>query len=315
MNTYDSTLPYPRDLIGYGRNPPDPRWPGRARVAVQFVLNYEEGGERSILHGDKESEAFLSDVLGAVPWPGQRHMNVESMYEYGSRAGLWRLWRLFGARKLPITVFGVARALARNPDAVAAMREAGWEIASHGLKWIDYKDTPEAEERADLIEAIRIHTKVTGARPLGWYTGRTSVNSLKLVLEEGGFTYSSDSYADDLPYWVKGPKGPHVIVPYTLDANDMRFVNAQGFAGSDEFFAYLRDAFDVLYAEGHDAPKMMSIGLHCRLTGRPGRTAGLARFLDHVAKHDRVWVATRLDIARHWINEHRALADKAPLVQ
>jgi putative urate catabolism protein len=281
---------------------------------VQFVLNYEEGGERSILHGDKESEAFLSDVLGAVPWPRQRHMNVESMYEYGSRAGFWRLWRLFGARKLPITVFGVARALARNPDAVAAMREAGWEIASHGLKWIDYKDTPEAEERADLIEAIRIHTKVTGARPLGWYTGRTSVNSLKLVLEEGGFTYSSDSYADDLPYWVKGPKGPHVIVPYTLDANDMRFVNAQGFAGSDEFFAYLRDAFDVLYAEGHDAPKMMSIGLHCRLTGRPGRTAGLARFLDHIAKHDRVWVATRLDIARHWINEHRALADKAPMV-
>ena len=305
---------YPRDLIGYGRNPPDPRWPGRARVAVQFVLNYEEGGERSILHGDKESEAFLSDVLGAVPWPGQRHMNVESMYEYGSRAGFWRLWRLFGARKLPITVFGVARALARNLDAVAAMREAGWEIASHGLKWIDYKDTPEAEERADLIEAIRIHTKVTGARPLGWYTGRTSVNSLKLVLEEGGFTYSSDSYADDLPYWVKGPKGPHVIVPYPLDANDMRFVNAQGFAGSDEFFAFLRDAFDVLYAEGHDAPKMMSIGLHCRLTGRPGRTAGLARFLDHIAKHDRVWVATRLDIARHWINEHRALADKAPLV-
>ena len=305
---------YPRDLIGYGRNPPDPRWPGRARVAVQFVLNYEEGGERSILHGDKESEAFLSDVLGAVPWPGQRHMNVESMYEYGSRAGLWRLWRLFEARKLPITVFGVARALARNPDAVAAMREAGWEIASHGLKWIDYKDTPEAEERADLNEAIRVHTKVTGARPLGWYTGRTSVNSLKLVLEEGGFTYSSDSYADDLPYWVKGPRGPHVIVPYTLDANDMRFVNAQGFAGSDEFFAYLRDAFDVLYAEGHDAPKMMSIGLHCRLTGRPGRTAGLARFLDHIAKHDRVWVATRLDIARHWINEHRALADKAPMV-
>ena len=305
---------YPRDLIGYGRNPPDPRWPDRARVAVQFVLNYEEGGERSILHGDKESEAFLSDVLGAVPWPGQRHMNVESMYEYGSRAGFWRLWRLFGARKLPITVFGVARALARNPDAVAAMREAGWEIASHGLKWIDYKDTPEAEERADLIEAIRVHTKVTGARPLGWYTGRTSVNSLKLVLEDGGFTYSSDSYADDLPHWVKGPKGPHVIVPYTLDANDMRFVNAQGFAGSDEFFAFLRDAFDVLYAEGHDAPKMMSIGLHCRLTGRPGRTAGLARFLDHIAKHDRVWVATRLDIARHWINEHRALADKAPLV-
>ena len=305
---------YPRDLIGYGRNPPDPRWPGRARVAVQFVVNYEEGGERSILHGDKESEAFLSDVLGAVPWPGQRHMNVESMYEYGSRAGFWRLWRLFNARKLPVTVFGVARALARHTEAVAAMREAGWEIASHGLKWIDYKDTPEADERADLIEAIRIHTEVTGTRPLGWYTGRTSVNSLRLVLEEGGFAYSSDSYADDLPYWVMGPKGPHVIVPYTLDANDMRFVNAQGFAGSDEFFSYLRDAFDALYAEGADAPKMMSVGLHCRLVGRPGRSVGLARFLDHIAKHDRVWVASRLDIARHWINEHRALADKAPVI-
>ena len=305
---------YPRDLIGYGRNPPDPRWPGRARVAVQFVVNYEEGGERSILHGDKESEAFLSDVLGAVPWPGQRHMNVESMYEYGSRAGFWRLWRLFNARKLPVTVFGVARALARHPEAVAAMREAGWEIASHGLKWIDYKDTPEADERADLIEAIRIHTEVTGTRPLGWYTGRTSVNSLRLVLEEGGFAYSSDSYADDLPFWVMGPKGPHVIVPYTLDANDVRFVNAQGFAGSDEFFSYLRDAFDGLYAEGTDAPKMMSVGLHCRLVGRPGRSVGLARFLDHIAKHDRVWVASRLDIARHWINEHRALADKAPVI-
>jgi putative urate catabolism protein len=302
---------YPRDLIGYGRSPPDPRWPGQARIAVQFVVNYEEGGERSILHGDKESEAFLSDVLGAVPWPGQRHMNVESMYEYGSRAGFWRLWRLFGERKLPVTVFGVAHALARNPGAVAAMQEAGWEIASHGLKWIDYKDTPEAEERADLIAAIRIHTQVTGARPLGWYTGRTSVNSLRLVLAEGGFEYSSDSYADDLPYWVNGPRGPHVIVPYTLDANDMRFINPQGFAGSDEFFAYLRDAFDALYAEGAHAPKMMSVGLHCRLTGRPGRSVGLARFLDHIAKHDRVWVATRLDIARHWSKEHRGLAAAA----
>jgi putative urate catabolism protein len=308
------TETYPRDLIGYGRHPPDPRWPGRARVAVQFVVNYEEGSERSILHGDKESEAFLSDVLGAVPWPGQRHMNVESMYEYGSRAGFWRLWRLFGERKLPVTVFGVAHALARNPDAVGAMQEAGWEIASHGLKWIDYKDTPEAEERADLIEAIRIHTQTTGARPLGWYTGRTSVNSLRLVLEEGGFEYSSDSYADDLPYWVNGPRGPHVIVPYTLDANDMRFINPQGFAGGDEFFAYLRDAFDALYAEGAQAPKMMSVGLHCRLTGRPGRSVGLARFLDHLAKHDRVWVATRLDIARHWIKEHRAIAARAPKV-
>jgi putative urate catabolism protein len=238
-------------------------------------------------------------------------MNVESMYEYGSRAGFWRLWRLFSVHKVPVTVFGVARALARNPGAVAAMREAGWEIASHGLKWIDYKDTAEADERADLIEAIRMHTQATGARPLGWYTGRTSVNSLKLVLEEGGFAYSSDSYADDLPYWVKGPKGPHVIVPYTLDNNDMRFVNAQGFANSEEFFEYLRDSFDTLYTEGADAPKMMSIGLHCRLVGRPGRSSGLARFLDHIARHDRVWVATRLDIARHWVKEHAALAEHA----
>jgi len=305
---------YPRDLIGYGRNPPDPRWPGGARVAVQFVINYEEGGERSILHGDRESEAFLSDVLGAQPWPGQRHMNVESMYEYGSRAGFWRLWRMFAARRLPATVFGVATALARHREAVAAMQEAGWEIASHGLKWIDYKDIGETEERAHLAEAIRIHTEVTGARPLGWYTGRSSVNTLRAVLDDGGFLYSSDSYADDLPYWVKGPKGPHLIIPYSLDANDMRFINAQGFGSGDEFFAYLRDAFDVLYAEGETAPKMMSVGLHCRLVGRPGRARALQRFLDHVAAHDRVWVATRVDIARHWHREHGALADNAPVV-
>lgn len=305
---------YPRDLVGYGRHPPDPRWPGAARVAVQFVLNYEEGGERSILHGDATSEAFLSDVLGAVPWPGQRHMNVESMYEYGARAGFWRLWRMFTARKLPVTVFGVATALARHPDIVAAMNEAGWEIASHGLKWIDYKDVPEDEERAHLVEAIRLHTKATGARPLGWYTGRNSVNSLKLVLEEGGFLYSSDAYSDDLPYWVKGPKGPHVIVPYTLDANDMRFINPQGFANGDDFFAYLRDAFEVLYAEGEHAPKMMSVGLHCRLAGRPGRAAGLARFLDYIGQHGHVWVPTRLDIARHWHKEHMALAKDAWVV-
>jgi putative urate catabolism protein len=309
-----TSSPYRRDLIGYGRNPPHAKWPGRARVAVQFVVNYEEGGERNILHGDPTSEAFLSDVLGAVPWPGQRHMNMESMYEYGSRAGFWRLWRLFTSRKLPVTVFGIATALARHPEIVAAMREANWEIASHGLKWIDYKDTPEAEERDHLREAIRIHTAVTGARPLGWYTGRSSLNSLKLVLEDGGFVYSSDAYSDDLPYWVKGPKGPHIIVPYTLDANDMRFVNPQGFSGSDAFFAYLRDSFDVLYAEGEDAPKMMSVGLHCRLVGRPGRALGLARFLDHISKHDRVWVATRLDIARHWRHEHAALAAGAPEV-
>jgi putative urate catabolism protein len=306
-------MAYPRDLIGYGRTPPDPRWPNGARIAVQFVVNYEEGGESSILHGDPASESFLSDVLGAQPWPGRRHMNVESMYEYGSRAGFWRLWRIFSERALPVTVFGVAMALARNPPAVAAMREARWEIASHGLKWIDYASVPEAEERAHMQAAIQIHAEVTGERPLGWYTGRSSINTLKAVMEND-FLYSSDSYADDLPYWMNGPKGPHLIIPYTLDANDMRFVNAQGFGGGQEFVAYLRDAFDVLYAEGDSAPKMMSVGLHCRLVGRPGRAASLMRFLDHVARHDRVWVATRLDIARHWHREHRALAAGAPVV-
>jgi putative urate catabolism protein len=305
---------YPRDLAGYGRHPPDPRWPGGARVALQLVLNYEEGGERSILHGDATSEALLSDVLGAAPWPGQRHMNVESMYEYGSRAGFWRLWRLFQERRLPVTVFGVATALARHPDAVAAMREAKWEIASHGLKWIDYKDVPEAEERAHLAEAIRIHTAATGERPLGWYTGRSSVNTLRAVLDDGGFLYSSDSYADDLPYWINGARAPHLIIPYTLDANDMRFINPQGFDTGEAFFRYLKDAFDVLYAEGEHSAKMMSVGLHCRLVGRPGRIAGLMRFLDHVAAHERVWVATRLDIARHWHREHKALAASAPTV-
>ena len=306
------TAAYPRDLVGYGANPPKADWPGGARIAVQFVLNYEEGGERNILHDDESSEAFLSDVLGAKPWPGQRHMNVESMYEYGSRAGFWRLWRLFTGRSVPVTVFGIATALARAPDAVAAMREAGWEIASHGLKWIDYKDMAEAEERAHLAQAITMHQEVTGERPLGWYTGRNSVNTLRIVLDEGGFLYSSDSYADDLPYWIKGPRGPHLIIPYTLDANDMRFINAQGFPTGDAFFIYLRDAFDTLYAEGERAPKMMSVGLHCRLVGRPGRAAGLMRFLDHIAARDRVWVATRLDIARHWHREHRALAAAAP---
>jgi putative urate catabolism protein len=305
---------YPRDLVGYGRDPPDPRWPGGARVAVQFVLNYEEGGERNILHADESSEAFLSDVLGARPWPGQRHMNVESMYEYGARAGFWRLWRLFAERNIAVTVFGVATALARSPDAVAAMREAQWEIASHGLKWIDYKDVAEADERAHLAEAIRIHQEVTGERPLGWYTGRNSVKTLRIVLDDGGFLYSSDSYADDLPYWINGPKGPHLIIPYTLDANDMRFINAQGFPTGEAFFIYLRDAFDTLYAEGARAPKMMSVGLHCRLAGRPGRAAGLVRFLDHIAARDRVWIASRLDIARHWHREHRALAATAPKI-
>jgi putative urate catabolism protein len=295
---------YPRDLRGYGRTPPNANWPARARLAVQFVVNFEEGGENNILHGDPASEAFLSDVLGAQPWPGMRHMNIESMFEYGSRAGFWRLWRMFTARRLPVTVFGVATALARNPEIVAAMNEARWEIASHALKWIEYKDMSLAEERAQMADAIRIHTEVTGTRPLGWYTGRSSINSLKLVMEDGGFAYSSDSYADDLPYWVEGPSGPHLIVPYTLDANDMRFVNAQGFGGGDEFFQYLKDSFDVLYAEGASAPKMMSIGLHCRVVGRPGRAAALARFLDYIASHDRVWVATRLAIAEHWRAEH-----------
>ena len=302
---------YPRDLVGYGRSPPDPRWPGGARVAVQFVINYEEGGERNILHGDATSEAFLSDVLGAQPWLGQRHMNVESMFEYGSRAGFWRLWRIFTERRLPATVFGVATALARYPEAVAAMREAGWEIASHGLKWIDYKDVPEAEERAHLAESIRIHTSATGERPLGWYAGRNSVNTLRAVLEEGGFLYSSDSYADDLPYWINGPKGPHLIIPYTLDANDMRFVNPQGFGEGSEFFSYLKDAFDVLHAEGERCAKMMSVGLHCRLAGRPGRAGALMRFLDYIGQRNDVWIARRIDIARHWHREHKALAANA----
>jgi chitin deacetylase len=295
---------YPRDLVGYGRTPPHPRWPGEARIAVQFVINYEEGGENSILHGDAASEAFLSEIVGAVAWPGQRHMNMESIYEYGSRAGYWRLFRLFTERKLPVTVFAIATAMARNPDVVASMNEAGWEIASHGLKWIEYKDFAKADEAAHVREAIRIHTQVAGARPLGFYQGRCSENSLAIAMEEQGFLYSADSYADELPYWAAGPHGPQLIVPYTLDANDMRFATPQGFNAGDQFFAYLKDSFDLLYAEGATAPKMLSVGLHCRLAGRPGRAAALARFLDYVQDHDRVWVATRLDIARHWIRTH-----------
>lgn len=296
---------YPRDLTGYGRNPPDPGWPQKARLAVQFVINYEEGGESCILHGDDASEAFLSEIVGAEPWQGQRHPNMESIYEYGSRAGFWRLWRLFTERGLPVTVYGVATALARNPDAVAAMNEAGWEIASHGLKWIEYRDFAEDEERAHLQEAIRIHEEVTGERPLGWYTGRCSMRTRRLVMEEGGFLYDADSYADDLPYWVSGPRGPHLVIPYTLDANDMRFATPQGFNSGEQFFAYLKDSFDLLYAEGEMSPKMFSIGLHCRLAGRPGRAAALARFLDYVTGHERVWVCRRLDIARHWHAHHK----------
>jgi putative urate catabolism protein len=292
-------------MKGYGRAIPDPQWPDGAHVAVQFVLNYEEGGETCILHGDAGSEAFLSEIVGAQSWPGQRHWNMESLYEYGARAGFWRLWRIFTSRRIPLTIYGVATALERSPDQTQAMKEAGWEIASHGLKWIDYKDFSEADERAHLEEAIRIHTHVTAERPLGWYTGRCSINTTRLVMQEGGFLYSSDSYADDLPYWLDRPQGgKHLIIPYTLDANDMRFATAQGFNSGDQFLAYLRDSFDCLYEEGRrGSPKMMSVGLHCRLVGRPGRAVALERFLDHVLRHDKVWMPRRIDIARHW-HEH-----------
>jgi putative urate catabolism protein len=305
-------MTYPRDLVGYGRNTPDPRWPGGAVVAVQFVVNYEEGGESNILHGDPTSEWLLSEIVGAQPWPGERHMNMESLYEYGSRAGFWRLWRLFTERGIPATAFAVATAMARNPEAVAAMNEVGWEIASHGLKWLEYRSFPEEEERRHIHEAIRIHTEVAGSRPLGFYQGKASVNTTRLVMEEGGFLYSSDSYADDLPYWVSGPKGPHLVIPYTLDTNDMRFVTAQGFNSGDQFFTYLKDSFDQLHAEGEaGSPKMMSVGLHCRLVGRPGRAAALARFLDYVQGKRSVWLARRVDIARHWRETHPPLQAEA----
>ncbi len=295
---------YPRDLIGYAEAPPHAHWPREARLAVQFVVNYEEGGENNILHGDAASEAFLSEIVGAQPWPGQRHMNMESIYEYGSRAGFWRLHRLFAARQSPVTVFGVATALARNPRVVEAMRAANWEIASHGLKWIDYRDFSRDEERAHIAEAVRLHTQVTGERPSGFYQGRTSTHTLALTAEERGFLYSADSYADDLPYWRTEEGRQQLIVPYTLDVNDMRFAVAQGFNSGDQFFAYLKDSFDVLYAEGAERPKMLSIGLHCRLSGRPGRAAALQRFLDYVYAHEHVWVARRDAIARHWMRLH-----------
>jgi putative urate catabolism protein len=304
-----SKAKYPRDMTGYGRTPPDAKWPGGANIAVQFVVNYEEGGENCVLHGDKASEAFLSEIVGAAPWPGQRHMNMESIYEYGARAGFWRLWRMFTSRRMDVSVYGVATALARAPEQLAAMLEANWEIATHGLKWIDYRDIPAETERADLHEAIRIHKELTGKRPLGWYLGRCSENTLKLVMEEGGFEYYSDTYADDLPYWLRDGQKKQLIIPYTLDTNDMRFATPQGFNSGDQFFSYLKDAFDVLYAEGAaGSPKMLSIGLHCRLAGRPGRAASLARFLDYVQSHDKVWVAKRIDIARHWAKTHPAEA-------
>jgi len=296
---------YPRDMVGYGSNPIHPQWANQARIAVQFVINYEEGGETCILHGDQASETFLSEIVGAVPLMGLRHMNMESCYEYGSRAGFWRLHRLFTQRQIPVTVYGVAMALARNPEAVAAMKDADWEIASHGYRWIDYKYFGEAAEREHLQQAIAIHTEITGDRPLGWYTGRTSPFSRKLVVEEGGFLYDADSYADDLPYWTTEDGKPHLVIPYTLDNNDMRFASAQGFNSGDQFFTYLRDAFDVLYEEGETAPKMMSVGLHCRIVGRPGRSAALARFLDYVQQRDRVWLCRRIDIANHWHKYHQ----------
>ena len=292
---------YPRDMRGYGRNTPDPKWPGDARIAVQFVVNYEEGGENAVIHGDKASEAFLSEIVGAAPWPGQRHMNMESIYEYGARAGFWRLWRMFTERNMPVTVYGVATALERSPEVVAAMLEADWEIASHGLKWIDYRDYSFEAEKADMAEAIEIHTAVTGSRPTGWYTGRSSIHSLDLAAEEGGFRYASDAYADDLPYWQETPHGPLLVLPYTLDTNDMRFATPQGFNSGDQFLAYLMDSFDVLYEEGRaGAPKMLNIGQHCRLVGRPGRAAALGKFLDYVRTKPGVWVARRIDIAEHW---------------
>jgi OHCU decarboxylase len=296
---------YHRDMRGYGATPPDPRWPDGARIAVQFVINYEEGGENCVLHGDAASEAFLSEIVGAAAWPGQRHWNMESIYEYGARAGFWRVHRLFTEMGIPATVYGVASALARSPEQVCAMQAAGWEIASHGLKWIEYKDHTKEAERADMIEAIRLHTQVTGERPRGWYTGRCSENTVDLVAEEGGFAYVSDAYADDLPYWVRSGGQDQLVVPYTLDCNDMRFATPQGFNSGDQFLGYLKDSFDALYAEGLEgAPKMLSIGLHCRLIGRPGRIMALRRFMDYAKQHADVWFARRIDIAEHWHKTH-----------
>ncbi len=300
---------YPRDLTGYGAHPPDAAWPGGARTAVQVVINYEEGGENNILHGDAASEAFLSEIVGAAAWTGQRHWNMESIYEYGARAGFWRLHRLFTGMGIPVTVYGVATALARSPEQVAAMTEAGWEIATHGLKWIEYRDMPEAEERAQLQEAIRLHAEVTGARPRGWYLGRCSMNSARLAAEEGGFDYIADSYADDLPYWIRIAGRDQLIVPYTLDANDMRFATPQGFNSGDQFETYLRDSFDALHAEGG---RMMSVGLHCRLIGRPGRIMALRRFLDYAAAQEGVWFPRRIDIARHWAAHHPPTSRRRP---
>ena len=295
---------YPRDLVGYGASPPHADWPGGARIALQFVLNYEEGGENCVLHGDAASETFLSEITNASPFVGARHSSMESLFEYGSRAGAWRVLRLFESRGLPLTVFGVGMALERHPQLAAAMHAAGHEIASHGWRWIDYHGIDEATEREHIALAVEAIRHITGSAPLGWYTGRTSENTRRLVAEHGGFLYDADSYADDLPYWELVGGRPHLVVPYTLETNDMRFVAGSGFANGDQFFAHLKDAFDVLYAEGERTPKMMSVGLHCRLIGRPSRFASLARFLDYVLGFDKVWICRRVDIARHWHQKH-----------
>jgi len=294
------TSHYPRDMAGYGQQGPDPEWPGNARVALQFVVNYEEGGENNILHGDAASEAFLSEIVGAQAYQGMRHANMESLYEFGSRAGFWRLHRLFNDRQIPVTVFAVAMALQRNQEVVAAMLNSNWEIASHGYRWIDYQYMPESEEIAHLQQALEIHQQITGELPRGFYLGRSSPNTHRITAEYGNFIYSADSYADELPYWINQFSKPLLMVPYTLDANDMRFATPQGFNCGDQFFNYLKDSFDMLYEEGAVAPKMMSIGLHCRLAGRPGRAAALARFLDYVLQKDQVWLTRRVDIADHW---------------
>jgi OHCU decarboxylase len=296
---------YPRDFRGHGPDAPDARWPGGARIAISLVLNYEEGGENNLLHGDAQSEAFLSDIAGAAPWPGQRHWNMESLYDYGARAGFWRLHRLFTGRKLPVTIFGVTSALARNPEQLAAMQDAGWEIASHGLKWVDHRDMPEAVERAQIAESIRLHTELTGTPPRGWYTGRCSMNTVRLTANTAAFDWISDTYDDDLPYWLEVGDRDQLVLPYTLEANDMRFATAPGYIEGEQFFTYLRDSFDTLYAEGTEGrAKMFSIGLHCRLIGRPGKIAGLIRFLDYAQRHDAVWFATRGQIAAHWAAAH-----------
>ena len=296
---------YPRDFRGHGPTPPDAAWPNGARIAISLVLNFEEGGENNILHGDAGSEAFLSDIAGAAAWPGQRHWNMESLYDYGARAGFWRLHRLFTGIHLPVTIYGVATALARAPEHVAAMKQAGWDIASHGLKWVDHRDMPEADERAAIAEAIRLHTEVVGQPPTGWYTGRCSMNTVRLTAETGAFAWISDTYDDDLPYWLELAERDQLVIPYTLEANDMRFATAPGYIHGEQFFRYLKDSFDTLYAEGEQgSPKMFSIGLHCRLIGRPGKIAGLQRFLDYALSHNDTWFATRSQIAQHWAKLH-----------